>query len=197
MAVVTFGGAYAVLAYMAQQAVEHYHWLMPQEMLVGLGFAETTPGPLISVVQFVGFMAAFRQPGSLSPALAGTLGGLIAQWATFVPSFVWIFMGAPYIESVRNNKALGAALAAITAAVVGVILNLAIWFALHTLFGQVDVRHAYGLILQAPLLNTLNIAALVLSAAAMLGLFRFKLGMIATLIGCSIAGIAFHFAGLV
>jgi chromate transporter len=197
MAVVTFGGAYAVLAYMAQQAVEHYHWLMPQEMLVGLGFAETTPGPLISVVQFVGFMAAFRQPGSLSPVLAGTVGGLLAQWATFVPSFVWIFLGAPYIESVRNNKALSAALAAITAAVVGVILNLAIWFGLHTLFGQVNVRHAYGLILQAPVFDTLNVAALVLSVAAMLALFRFKVGMIATLIGCSIAGIAFHFAGVV
>src|ERR1700745_699860 len=137
MAVVTFGGAYAVLAYMAQQAVEHYHWLKPGEMLVGLGFAETTPGPLISVVQFVGFMAAFRQPGTLAPVLAGTLGGLIAQWATFVPSFVWIFLGAPYIESLRGNKALSAALSAITAAVVGVVLNLAIWFALHTLFHEV------------------------------------------------------------
>ena len=197
MAVVTFGGAYAVLAYMAQQAVEHYHWLMPQEMLVGLGFAETTPGPLISVVQFVGFMAAFRHPGALSPAFAGTLGGLLAAWATFVPSFVWIFMGAPYIESVRNNKALGAALAAITAAVVGVILNLAIWFALHTLFGQVDERHVHGLILQVPSLSTLNVPALLLSVAAMVALFRFKVGMIPTLIGCSIAGILFHFAGFV
>ncbi|HEY3786395.1 MAG TPA: chromate transporter [Steroidobacteraceae bacterium] len=136
MAVVTFGGAYAVLAYMAQQAVEHYHWLMPQEMLVGLGFAETTPGHLISVVQFVGFMAAFRQPGALSPGTAGMLGGLLAAWATFVPSFVWIFMGVPYIESVRSNKALGAALAAITAAVVGVILNLAIWFCAGPRYAQ-------------------------------------------------------------
>jgi chromate transporter len=195
MAVVTFGGAYAVLAYMAQQAVEYYHWLKPQEMLVGLGFAETTPGPLISVVQFVGFMAAFRHPGTLSPALAGTLGGLLAQWATFVPSFVWIFLGAPYIEAVRNNQALSAALAAITAAVVGVILNLAIWFGLHTLFGQVDERHAYGMTLQAPVLNTLNVPALVLSALAMIGLFRFKVGMIPTLLACSIAGIAIHLAG--
>jgi chromate transporter len=197
MAVVTFGGAYAVLAYMAQQAVEYYHWLKPQEMLVGLGFAETTPGPLISVVQFVGFMAAFRHPGTLSPALAGTLGGLLAQWATFVPSFVWIFLGAPYIEAVRNNKALSAALAAITAAVVGVILNLAIWFGLHTLFGQVDERHAYGMILQVPVLNTLNVASLLLSMVAMLALFRFKVGMIQTLLGCSIAGIAIHLAGLI
>lgn len=196
MAVVTFGGAYAVLAYMAQQAVEHYHWLMPQEMLVGLGFAETTPGPLISVVQFVGFMAAFRHPGALAPAFAGTLGGLLAAWATFVPSFVWIFMGAPYIESVRNNEALGAALAAITAAVVGVILNLAIWFALHTIFGRVDERHAGGLILQVPDLRTLNVPALLLSIAAMLALFRLKIGMIPTLLASSIAGIAVHLAGI-
>jgi chromate transporter len=197
MAVVTFGGAYAVLAYMAQQAVEHYHWLRPQEMLVGLGFAETTPGPLISVVQFVGFMAAYRQPGALSPALAGTLGGLLAQWATFVPSFVWIFLGAPYVESLRNNKALSAALAAITAAVVGVILNLAIWFGLHTLFARVDERHVYWLKLQIPAINTLNVPALLLAIAAMLALFRFKVGMIPTLLGCSLAGVAIHFTGLI
>jgi chromate transporter len=197
MAVVTFGGAYAVLAYMAQQAVEYYHWLKPQEMLVGLGFAETTPGPLISVVQFVGFMAAFRQPGTLSPALAGTLGGLVAQWATFVPSFVWIFMGAPYIEALRNNKALSAALGAITAAVVGVILNLAIWFGLHTLFSQVDVRHAHGMVLQVPVLDTLNVASLVLSIIAVLALFRFKVGMIPTLLGCSVVGVVIHFLGVI
>jgi chromate transporter len=195
MAVVTFGGAYAVLAYMAQQAVEYYHWLKPQEMLVGLGFAETTPGPLISVVQFVGFMAAFRQPGSLSPALAGTLGGLMAQWSTFVPSFLWIFMGAPYIESLRNNKVLSAALAAITAAVVGVIANLAIWFALHTLFGEVQVRHVLGMSLQIPVLKTIIFPALAVSIAAVIALFRFKVGMIATLLGSSVAGILMHFAG--
>ena len=197
MAVVTFGGAYAVLAYMAQQAVEHYHWLKPQEMLVGLGFAETTPGPLISVVQFVGFMAAYRQPGGLSPALAGSLGGLLAQWCTFVPSFLWIFMGAPYIESLRNNRALSAALAAVTAAVVGVIANLAIWFALHTLFREVQERHFGALVLQLPALDTLNVAALVLAIAAMVALFRLKIGMIATLLSCSVAGIFMHLAGWV
>jgi chromate transporter len=164
-------------------------------MLIGLGFAETTPGPLISVVQFVGFMAAFRQPGSLFPALAGTLGGLMAQWSTFVPSFLWIFMGAPYIESLRNNKALSAALAAITAAVVGVIANLAIWFALHTLFGEVQLRHVLGMTLQIPELNTINLPALALSIAAVIALFRFKVGMIATLLGSSLAGIVMHFAG--
>ncbi len=195
MAIVTFGGAYAVLAYMAQQAVEHYHWLKPQEMLVGLGFAETTPGPLISVVQFVGFMAAYRQPGGLSPAVAGTVGGLLAQWSTCVPSFIWIFVGAPYIESLRNNRALSAALGAITAAVVGVIVNLAIWFALHTLFGEVRQQQLIGMTLQIPVPGTLNVAALGLSIAAVIALFRFKVGMIATLLGCSAAGILMHLAG--
>src|SRR5207302_8427765 len=128
MALVTFGGAYAVLAYVAQQAVEHYHWLKPDEMLDGLGMAETTPGPLIMVLQFVGFMAAFRDPGTLPPMLAGTLGSLLATWVTFTPCFLWIFLGAPFIETMRGNKALAGALSAITAAVVGVILNLAIWF---------------------------------------------------------------------
>ena len=150
MAMVTFGGAYAVLAYVAQQAVEHYHWLQPGEMLDGLGMAETTPGPLIMVLQFVGFMAAFRDPGSLSPMLAGTLGGLLATWVTFMPCFLWIFLGAPFVETLRGNKGLAGALGAITAAVVGVILNLSIWFALHTVFRADDagsvvravVRHA-------------------------------------------------------
>lgn len=196
MAVVTFGGAYAVLAYMAQEVVQNYHWLRPGEMLVGLGFAETTPGPLISVVQFVGFMAAFRHPGPLAPMLAGTLGGLVAAWATFVPSFLWIFLGAPHIESLRDNKALTAALSAITAAVVGVILNLALWFALHTLFAQVDERHAFGAVLHVPVLATLNVASLVLSIGAMFALFRFKVGMIRTLLGCSAAGILMHLVGL-
>src|SRR5215204_4981534 len=121
MAVVTFGGAYAVLAYVAQQAVEHYGWLKPGEMLDGLGMAETTPGPLIMVLQFVGFMAAYRDPGALSPMLAGTLGGLLATWVTFIPCFLWIFLGAPFIEVMRGNKALAGALSAITAAVVGVV----------------------------------------------------------------------------
>ena len=196
MAVVTFGGAYAVLAYVAQEAVQFYHWLLPGEMLAGLGMAETTPGPLIMVVQFVGFMAAFRHPGPLAPMLAGTLGGLLATWVTFAPCFLWIFLGGPYIEALRGNKALGAALSAITAAVVGVILNLALWFALHTLFHQVDERHAWGLVLQVPHWATLDLAALVLAVAAMLALFRFKLGMIPTLLACSLAGVAFHVADI-
>jgi chromate transporter len=196
MAVVTFGGAYAVLSYMAQQAVEHYHWLRPDEMLVGLGFAETTPGPLISVVQFVGFMAAFRAPGPLDPSLAGTLGGVLAMWATFVPSFLWILMGAPYIEALRGNKALSSALSAITAAVVGVVLNLAIWFALHTLFGRVEAVQLHGLVLQTPDLSSLNVTALLLAVAALIAIFRFKLGMLPTLFACSVAGLLIHLAGV-
>ena len=194
MAVLTFGGAYAVLAYMAQQAVEFYHWLQPGEMLVGLGFAETTPGPLISVVQFVGFMASFRDPGTLNPLVAGTLGGVLAMWMTFVPSFLWIFLGGPYVEALIGNKSLTAALNAITAAVVGVILNLAVWFGLHTLFGQVETLHGYGLTMALPVLHTVNWAALVISLVAMVAMFRFKLGMIATLAGCSLLGIGCYLA---
>jgi len=197
MAVVTFGGAYAVLAYVAQEAVQSYHWLAPGEMLAGLGMAETTPGPLIMVLQFVGFLAAFRHPGPLDPMLAGTLGGLLTTWVTFTPCFLWIFVGGPYIEALRDNKALSAALTGITAAIVGVIFNLAIWFALHTLFSQVDERHAFGMVLQAPVLTTLNVASLVLSVAAILALFRFHVGMISTLLGCSAAGILIYLLGVI
>src|SRR5437588_3905338 len=166
MAVVTFGGAYAVLAYMAQQAVETYGWLRPGEMLDGLGMAETTPGPLIMVVQFVGFLAAFRHPGPLPPMLAGTLGGLFATWCTFVPCFLWIGLGAPFIEKLRNNKPLNGALAGITAAVVGVILNLAIWFALHTWFRQTVLLRGYGFAFDVPVLESINLWAVSLSIAA-------------------------------
>src|SRR3989449_3794758 len=185
MAVVTFGGAYAVLAYVAQQAVENYGWLKPGQMLDGLGMAETTPGPLIMVLQFVGFMAAFRDPGALPPMVAGTLGGLLATWVTFTPSFLWIFLGAPFIESLRGNKALNGALSAITAAVVGVVLNLAIWFALHTVFRQVTAVHGYGLSFDMPVPASVNLWALALSIAAIIAIFRFKVGMITTLLSCS------------
>jgi chromate transporter len=192
MAVVTFGGAYAVLAYMAQQAVENYGWLNPGEMLDGLGMAETTPGPLIMVVQFVGFLAAYRDPGLLSPMLAGTLGGLLATWCTFVPSFLFIGLGAPFIERLRGNKPLSGALAGITAAVVGVILNLAIWFALHTWFRE--AQH-FGLSFDVPLPATLDPWTILLSAAAMVAIFRFKTGLIPTLLACSAAGLLLHLAG--
>ena len=196
MAMVTFGGAYAVLAYVAQQAVEHYGWLKPGEMLDGLGMAETTPGPLIMVLQFVGFMAAFRAPGTLSPMLAGTLGGLLATWVTFTPCFLWIFLGAPFIEVLRDNKPLNGALSAITAAVVGVILNLAIWFALHTVFREVRPVQGYGISFDMPVLASVDPWALGLSAAAMIAIFYFKAGMIPTLLACSAAGIALYLVGL-
>jgi chromate transporter len=197
MAVVTFGGAYAVLAYMAQQAVEHYGWLRPGEMLDGLGMAETTPGPLIMVVQFVGFMAAYRDPGSLPPLLAGTLGGLLATWTTFVPCFLWIGLGAPFIERLRDNKPLSGALAGITAAVVGVILNLAIWFALHTWFRDTIPVGGYGFAFDMPVLASVNPWALALSLAAIIAIFRFKAGTIQTLAACSAAGVVLYLAGLV
>src|SRR6266550_3722778 len=195
MAVVTFGGAYAVLAYMAQQAVETYGWLKPGEMLDGLGMAETTPGPLIIVVQFVGFLAAFRDPGTLPPMLAGTLGGLLATWCTFVPCFLWIGLGAPFIERLRDNKPLTGALAGITAAVVGVILNLAIWFALHTWFRETFPVHGYGVAFDMPVLMSLSPWALALSVAALVAILRFKAGMIQTLLACSVASIVLYLAG--
>jgi chromate transporter len=196
MAVVTFGGAYAVLAYVAQGAVEQYHWLNAGEMLDGLGMAETTPGPLIMVLQFVGFMAAFRAPGSVSPLLAGTLGGLLTTWVTFVPCFLWIFLGAPFVEALRGNRVLAGALSAITAAVVGVILNLAIWFAIHTVFLQTVPVHGYGLNFDAPVFASLDLWALLLSLAAMTAMFYFKLDMIKTLAGCCLAGVLLYVVGL-
>jgi len=196
MAMVTFGGAYAVLAYVAQQAVENYGWLKPGEMLDGLGMAETTPGPLIMVLQFVGFMAAYRDPGALSPMLAGTLGGLLATWVTFTPCFLWIFLGAPFVETLRGNKALAGALSAITAAVCGVILNLAIWFAIHTIFRDVIPVRGYGLSFDAPVPASTDVWALALSVAAAVAIFRFKLGMIWTLAGACAAGIALFGVGV-
>ena len=140
-AVLTFGGAYSVLAYIGQEAVHRFGWLKPAEMMDGLGMAETTPGPLIMVVQFVGFMGAYRNPGDLPPLVAGMLGAVITVWVTFVPCFFWIFLGAPYIERLRGNLNLSAALSSITAAVVGVVLNLAIWFGIHVLFETItEVR---------------------------------------------------------
>jgi chromate transporter len=192
MAVVTFGGAYAVLAYVAQQAVETYGWLAPGEMLDGLGLAETTPGPLIMVTQFVGFLGAFREPGALNPFVAGTLGGILTTWVTFVPCFLWIFLGAPFIEGLRDDRALSAALAAITAAVVGVILNLAVWFGLHVLFAEVNELRAFGLSVDVPVPSTLVVPSLVLTLGAAIAVFRFKVGMIKVLAACSAAGIMLH-----
>jgi chromate transporter len=189
MAVVTFGGAYAVLAYVAQAAVETFGWLAPGEMVDGLGLAETTPGPLILVLQFVGFLAAYRAPGALDPLLAGSLGALLTVWVTFAPCFFWIFLGAPYVEALRGNKALSAALTAITAAIVGVVMNLALWFALHVVFREVRSVSFLGLEPDLPVLSSLDWRAAVLSVAAMVAMLRFKLGMIPTLAASAVAGI--------
>lgn len=188
MAVVTFGGAYAVLAYVAQEAVGTYGWLRPGEMLDGLGLAETTPGPLIMVTQFVGFLAAFREATGLPPLVAATLGAVLTTWVTFVPCFLWIFAGAPFVERLRGNGALSAALTAITAAVVGVILNLAVWFTIHTLFGEVrDLPFAGGSI-DLPVLATLDVPALLLALGALVAVFRFKASILSVLTACSTLG---------
>ncbi|MGE0737425.1 MAG: chromate efflux transporter [Alphaproteobacteria bacterium] len=193
MAVVTFGGAYAVLAYVAQEAVQHYHWLAAGEMLDGLGLAETTPGPLILVLQFVGFVAAFRQATGLDPVLAGTFGALLVTWVTFVPCFMWIFIGAPYVEALRGKQGLSAALSGITAAVVGVILNLAVWFGLHVLFGSVRVIEWRVVRITVPDLATLDPAAAVLAVAALIALLRFKIGMLPTLGAAALLGVAWRY----
>jgi chromate transporter len=197
MATVTFGGAYAVLAYVAQQAVDTYRWVTPVEMLDGLGMAETTPGPLIMVTQFVGFMAAYRNAHHLHPMLAGALGGLLTTWVTFVPCFLWIFLGAPFIEQLRGNRALGASLSAITAAVVGVILNLAVWFALHAWFRELHALRSFWLTLDVPVWASVQPWAVTLSLAAMLAIFRFRIGMLTTLFGCAIVGVLLRFGGAI
>ncbi|MCB4768380.1 chromate efflux transporter [Ancylobacter sp. Lp-2] len=194
MAVVTFGGAYAVLAYVAQAAVEGFGWMVPGEMVDGLGLAETTPGPLILVVQFVGFLAAFRNPGTLDPLLAGTLGALLTLWVTFAPCFFWIFLGAPYVEALRGNRALSASLSAITAAVVGVIVNLALWFALHIIFRQVESVDILGLRPDLPVLASVDWRAALLAVGALVATLWFRLGLFATLAGCALAGIVLRLA---
>lgn len=190
MAVVTFGGAYAVLAYVAQQAVQQFGWLNPGEMIDGLALAETTPGPLVLVLSFVGFLAGFRAPAGLDPLFAGVLGATVTTWVTFVPCFLWIFLGAPHIERLRTNKALSGTLTAITASVVGVILNLAIWFGLHVLFRAVATLQAGPFAVAWPEWSTLNPVALALSLVAALCLFRLKLGVPLTLAFCGGIGLA-------
>jgi chromate transporter len=195
-AVVTFGGAYAVLGYVAQQAVGRYGWISPQDMIVGLGLAETTPGPLIMVVQFVGFLAAYNNPGSLPPLVAGTLGAILTVWVTFLPCFLFIFAGAPYLERLRGNHTISHALTAISAAVAGVVLNLAVWFALHTAFGTVN-EQAYGrLQVPEPDWSTLHPASVAISVAAAVLVFGFHLGTLRVLAVSAVAGMVLAVAGL-
>ncbi|MBH61351.1 MAG: chromate transporter [Alphaproteobacteria bacterium] len=196
LAVVTFGGAYAVLAYMAQQAVEAYGWLAPGEMLDGLGLAETTPGPLIMVVQFVGYLAAFRNSGVLDPLTAGVIGAALATWVTFVPCFLWIFLGAPHIEKLRDNTNLSAALSGITAAVVGVVLNLAVWFGMHVVFKEVGTLELGVFTLPLPVVASTDFAALGLSLFAIWLTFGKHLGLFVTLGLTAAAGILISFIPL-
>ncbi|MEP6938848.1 MAG: chromate efflux transporter [Rudaea sp.] len=188
-AVVTFGGAYAVLAFIAQRAVDPFGWLAPGEMLDGLALAETTPGPLIMVVQFVAFLAAFRHPGSLPPYAAAILGALLTTWVTFVPCFMWILVGAPYIEKLRSNRALHAALSSVTAAIVGVILNLSVWFALRTIFHVVAVRALGPMRIDVPAWTSLDPAALLLTIGALIATLRYRLGLGWLLAGSAAVGL--------
>jgi chromate transporter len=189
-ALVTFGGAYAVLAYVAQKAVEVYGWLAPGEMVRGLALAETTPGPLIMVVQFVAFVGAYRDPGTLNPWVAAVLAALLTTWVTFVPCFVFVFVGAPYVERLRGNHALSAALNGITAAVVGVIANLAVFFALHTLFDD-TIQTGWGPInVELPVLATIEPVALGIALIAAGLLFKFKLSVLRTLGICAALGLS-------
>jgi chromate transporter len=189
LAVVTFGGAYSVLAYMAQQAVETYGWLTPGEMLDGLGLAETTPGPLILVTEFVGFLAGYRFGGE--PKLAfGLLGAVVTLWATFAPCFLWIFTGAPYVERLTSNPRLNGALAGVTAAVVGVILNLSLWFALHVLFARVDAVSLGPLRLWTPELSSISPEVVVLTVLAAVLLLGLRFGLVTTLAIAAAASLA-------
>jgi chromate transporter len=191
-AVVTFGGAYAVLSYVAQQVVQVLGWLTPGEMLDGLALAETTPGPLIMVVEFVGFLAAYRNPGALEPMLAGLLGAVLVTWVTFVPSFLWIFLGGPYAEYLRGSRRLTGALSAITAAVVGAILNLGVWFALHTAFADVETRQVGPLRLTVPDLATLDPLVLALAGLAAVLVLRLRWPILVVLAVSAVAGALLH-----
>ena len=195
-ALVTFGGAYAVLAYVAQQAVVTYAWLAPGEMVRGLALAETTPGPLIMVVQFVAFLGAYRDPGGLDPWVAAVLASLLTTWVTFVPSFLFIFLGAPYVERLRGNQALSAALTGITAAVVGVIANLAVYFALHTMFADVTIRDWGPVRLDVPDLSTVRPVALAITVVAALLIFRLRWSVLRTLGACALLGVGAALIGL-
>ena len=187
-AVVTFGGAYAVLSYVAQRAVGVFHWLLPGEMVNGLALAETTPGPLIMVVQFVGFLGAFRNPGDLNPWVAAVIGSTLVVWVTFVPCFLFVFLGAPYIEGLRKNRSVSAGLTAVTAAVVGVIANLSVYFALHTMFEKTN-NYSRGIIQTTiPDWGTLNIRSGLLTIVAAVLVFKYKRSTVQVMGICAITG---------
>ncbi|MDQ3209898.1 MAG: chromate transporter, partial [Actinomycetota bacterium] len=190
---VTFGGAYAVLAYVNVAAVQTYGWLLPGQMVVGLGLAESTPGPLIMVLEFVGFVGAYQNPAGLDPLVAGTLGALVAVWATFAPCFLWIFLGAPYIESLRGNRRLAAALETVTAAVVGVIANLAVTFAIATLFETVGATRLLGRFdVLNPIWSSLDVFAAVVASAAFVGLWRLKWNVLPVIGASALAGLVWY-----
>jgi len=193
-ALVTFGGAYAVLAYVAQQAVNVYGWLLPGEMVRGLALAETTPGPLVMVVQFVAFVGAYRSPGELNPWVAAVVGALVTTWVTFVPCFLFILLGAPYVERLRANRLLSSALTGITAAVVGVIANLALYFTLHTLFHSTTRVRAGVLSFEVPHLPSLQLPALAIAGLGFFLLFARRWSVLRTLGVCALAGIAVQLA---
>ena len=196
LAVVTFGGAYAVLAYMAQQSVDHFGWLSAGEMADGLGLAETTPGPLIMVTQFVGYLAGYRAPDPFSPLLGGVLGAALTTWVTFVPCFVWIFALAPWLERLEHARLLKGGLSAITAAIVGVIANLGLWFAIHVLFARTAPTALGAVSIDLPVLSTLQWPAALLAAIAAILIFRFRLGLIKVLGLMMVLGLALDLAGL-
>jgi chromate transporter len=197
VAVVTFGGAYAVLAYVAQRAVDVFGWLTPGEMLDGLGLAETTPGPLIMVVQFVAFLGAFRNAGGMDPIVAGVIGSIVTVWVTFAPSFLFILVGAPWIERLTSNQRLAAALAGVTAAVVGVVLNLGIWFAIHTLFSRVADRSFGPVTIPVPDVSTFSPVGATIAIVAAIALFRFRVGMLWVLAGGAALGVIARAFGMV
>jgi chromate transporter len=191
-AVVTFGGAYAVLAYVAQQAVNHYHWVTGGEMVHGLALAETTPGPLIMVVQFVAFLGAYRDPGALNPWVAAVIASLITTWVTFVPSILFVVLGAPYVERLRSNTSLSAALAGVTAAIVGVIANLALYFAFHTLFSETMQRHWGPVTAGLPVLGSVVWSGVAITALGFLLIFTARWSVLRTLGACAVAGLAWQ-----
>jgi chromate transporter len=190
-AVVTFGGAYAVLAYVNQAAVTQFGWLLPTQMVAGLGLAESTPGPLIMVTEFVGFVGAYRHPGSLDPVVAGVLGAIVVTWATFAPCFLWIFLGAPIIEQMRRNRRIDSALSTVTAAIVGVVLNLAVWFGIHTLFDQVRNVNVFGGPTPVPVWSSLDPFAAAVALISFVGLWRFRWNAIPVVVASAVAGLVY------